>query len=550
MSRGNTLNLERYLTAIVLITVITVLLLATYNIININMRPSQLNLNRALTMVNKAVLSAEFSLGLIKPMNITPTRLQPLSLPRTLYVIGPTSIINTLISAGANPQLLKPIALSGLQSLPNDSMILIDYDYINETMGINAEKLSNILSNLLGRGDLIILYTKSKSYVPLLEDAAAVGWGNYFEKNMRGFKVIGFPVININATSYYIIIYGRPDVLIITPTASNNIYTTNLAIETWQHIVMNNNNPQLNADPTYFDQDPCGILYQEAPSMGLIVIGTGPETFPDLYTGNKYEFDYCIAIPHPNYLPTGTYPTISLDYAGYMNYYSQNNGGNIIIYKAGINLTNGYEIDESNGYNSYMAYVGESSAIQPGNVGCSWFSYSELEIIFNIISETLEFIFEAVTSSDNPVASLTSSLTITPATTYVPSGYLQNIIWEFGIEGYPFCTGASLAANSQYPVGFEIDNGQGMWVLMNGAANTNIAASPVYWSGGLACFPTVLSGNVPGYWNEEFQGVVYFVLEYEPSGSQWNVSLQSINYPEPTGMFTWASAQCGGPAPG
>ena len=110
-----------------------------------------------------------YKLGLLRravarlsPMPVKP---QPLALPATAYVVGPSQFINGLISAGAPKSMIKPITLSDLVSVPNDSIIIIDWDYINESMHVTLNQLAKLLEGVIGRDDLIILYTESPRWV-------------------------------------------------------------------------------------------------------------------------------------------------------------------------------------------------------------------------------------------------------------------------------------------------------------------------------------------------------------------------------------------------
>ncbi len=84
--------------------------------------------------------------------------------------------------------MIKPVNLSELQALPSGSIIIIDWDYVNNTMHETLNQLSNQLRTLIGMKDLIILYTKNSKQTQALEEAIAIAWGG----NYRHSAVIGY----------------------------------------------------------------------------------------------------------------------------------------------------------------------------------------------------------------------------------------------------------------------------------------------------------------------------------------------------------------------
>ncbi|MGC8544198.1 MAG: hypothetical protein ACP5NQ_09665 [Vulcanisaeta sp.] len=90
----------------------------------------------------------------------TPVKSQPLALPVVAYVVGPPQFIGELVDLGVPVSMIRPANLSELSMLPSGSIVVVDWDYVNGTMHELLNQLSNQLQALIGRKDLVILYTK------------------------------------------------------------------------------------------------------------------------------------------------------------------------------------------------------------------------------------------------------------------------------------------------------------------------------------------------------------------------------------------------------
>ena len=431
-----------------------------------------------------------------------PIKPQPLALPATAYVVGPSQFINGLISAGAPQSMIRPITLSNLVSVPNDSIVVIDWDYINESMHVTLNQLAKLLEGVIGRGDLIILYTESPRWVLPLEDAIVVAWGNHYHST-----VIGYPVTAVNASTY-VMAFGGRNYLVINPVQVRYDYTAaiNELIRYWVLVnkVPTSNTYLANLDPTYYDQDECGELLTQIQSQHLNqwFFEYGPGLDQGSQTGNQYKYDYCI---FGVYQPAGQPAYIPVEYLGFNNLEASSSGGNWVSYVVGINMTTAYYIDQENGYNSYMTWTGTGA--EPGSTSCSWFppTTSVLELVLEIAQEAFEFIYDVALASDlsNPVYSLTASLsTVGPG----PEG-TANLVWSIGIENQNwFCTPVSTQAGYYYPVGFGVVNSQGEWYVNPNTVNT--AASPVFYGEGPICYPLTRGNNV-----ENFGSHVYSIFK-------------------------------------
>ncbi len=345
--------------------------------------------------------------------------------------------------------------------------------------------------------------------------------------------VIGYPVMYINGSAY-VVGFGGGNFLVISPVQIRDYYTDTIngLLGEWAGGQARVNPPgiltlNLINDPSYTDEDPCSIT-QGYLSSNNWLFSTGEQVSVSP-TKDVYILDYCVlgAVYHP-----GEGDTIAVNYIGFNNIEINNSNpyGNVGEFRrydvGGINMTTALSIDSKNGYNSYMTWSGAPSAAEPGNTACSWFSYSDLELVISLAQGALEYLFEAATAADpsQPIASLTSSQTITGP----GSGATSNLVWSIGVENPNlFCSPESTRTGGIYPVGFGLTDFQGAWQINPSITNT-AASPPVFFGGGTICYPPITDGYV----EEAFGGSAYFVLQYDPGGSP-QIGLISAQYPTP-----------------
>ncbi|WP_243665495.1 hypothetical protein [Vulcanisaeta sp. JCM 16159] len=141
--------------------------------------------------VNKAVNRVgEAGLGVVNE----PT---PIVINTPIYVVGPTTLTQKLISIGINQSLIKPITINELPSLPNNSIVVIDWSairpllyLINRTMVNAASPAINTLVNLFRRGDLVLI-SVNRSSLPIAELILAFSLAR-----AGGVEVSGFTSVN------------------------------------------------------------------------------------------------------------------------------------------------------------------------------------------------------------------------------------------------------------------------------------------------------------------------------------------------------------------
>jgi len=67
-----------------------------------------------------------------------------------IYVVDPQSSIQELTSAGIPQSLIKPISLSQLPDLPNNSVVVVDWSVVGSYVDANIN--GNVTLNLANRG--------------------------------------------------------------------------------------------------------------------------------------------------------------------------------------------------------------------------------------------------------------------------------------------------------------------------------------------------------------------------------------------------------------
>ncbi|WP_148224644.1 hypothetical protein [Vulcanisaeta moutnovskia] len=436
------------------------------------------------------------------------------SLPSNVHVfmIGPKSLINNLTSMGIPSSSISLITPNELPSILNDSVVIIDWNYVNKTLHMNYDELAKALENSMGRNDLIVIISENPNEVLMLEETIAVAWGNYYRS-----KVIGFPVFPVNGPSY-VVGFGSAG-LIINVIPINQTQRLKLEIEYWYSTT--HKIPMTvgtNFDST--NQDPC--LYIQTNYGGQLngqygwFFSTGLQSIKAYYNGlqSTYQFDYCIIVA--NSMSTGTIPEIPIEYLGFMTYQPGFSGGYFAYYRAGINMTTAWNdyYGVLNGINSYMGYAG-GTGIEPGTITCMPGVLSYISISVPLpLGVTLNFQFQSTASG----ISTTDRNFITDSQ-WTPTVALNDIVWWFAFLNQWTCLPQITSAGAWYPVGFEVDSGA--WALVQGSNKLNTAVSPVYWERGVVCY---------GSYKNSFSSVVYFVLEYQP-GTPWTVKQLSINYP-------------------
>ncbi|MGC8544209.1 MAG: hypothetical protein ACP5NQ_09720 [Vulcanisaeta sp.] len=139
------------------------------------------------------------------------------SINMPIYVVGPSTLTQRLVSAGINQSLIKPVTINQLPELPNNSIIIIDWSVIKPYLIINdpdSEVKINLTSPVIrdfvlafGRGDVVGIYANA-SDESVVEFILAYSWaravGNELVLVGNGFRevlpdyLMAYPVIPVS----------------------------------------------------------------------------------------------------------------------------------------------------------------------------------------------------------------------------------------------------------------------------------------------------------------------------------------------------------------
>jgi hypothetical protein len=125
-------------------------------------------------VVNKPVTQAKANFNAPTPIG-SPINV---SLNVPVYVVGPQTLVQKLVSVGVPQSLIRPIGLNQLPSLPNNSIAIIDWSVIKpyiaySTIGKNitlnlTSPAVGLLASLFAKGDLVLVNV-SRSEAPVAE---------------------------------------------------------------------------------------------------------------------------------------------------------------------------------------------------------------------------------------------------------------------------------------------------------------------------------------------------------------------------------------------
>ena len=158
-----------------------------------------------------------------------------------MYVVGPQSLIQRLVSIGVPQSLIKPINLSQLPSLPGNSTVLIGYSVIKPSVvvgvvngGVKLNLTSPVialLTGLVAKGDLIMLYGNSSDLMAmeyLLAYTWARKYGTLYLNYLNGHGIpsnylVAYPIIPINSKEALAVAFGGPYYLVIGPAMPRDV---------------------------------------------------------------------------------------------------------------------------------------------------------------------------------------------------------------------------------------------------------------------------------------------------------------------------------------
>ncbi|WP_460173338.1 hypothetical protein [Vulcanisaeta sp. JCM 14467] len=138
----------------------------------------------------------------------------------SIYVVGSSVLVQRLVGLGINQSLIKFVTISELPSLPNGSVVVIDWSLISPgliinrsgTIYVNTSSANfRLVSGLIGRGDFLIVHGNA-SDVPAIELVLTTAWSRAFNTS-----VAAMPVPRSLSGLGYVVAYGNSHALIIGP---------------------------------------------------------------------------------------------------------------------------------------------------------------------------------------------------------------------------------------------------------------------------------------------------------------------------------------------
>lgn len=83
-------------------------------------------------------------LGVAKPARLEPPAQQPLMFS-TAYVVGPSSFAASLAASAPRSSIRSVGGLGQAPRLPNGSVLIIDWDYVNQSLQVGPRRLADML---------------------------------------------------------------------------------------------------------------------------------------------------------------------------------------------------------------------------------------------------------------------------------------------------------------------------------------------------------------------------------------------------------------------
>ncbi|GGI69508.1 hypothetical protein [Vulcanisaeta souniana] len=282
----------------------------------------------------------------------------PISLNIPIYVVGPSTLVQRLVSAGINQSLIKPVTVNELPSLPGNSLVVIDWSVIGPGLITNVSGLVHVNVNstnfklireLIKRGDFVVIHGNA-SEVSVIELVLAVAWSRAYNTS-----IIAIPVPKYLNGLDYVIAYGNNKVLVIGPHSLSA--ALNIASKFWTPIITKTPTP----DPS---DDLCAELSVSATKQPSQISSTayaivyGQQSYEDSL-GN-FVVDFCLSW---SVLVYNDYNGYSAGYAELYNYiaYSPFSGTQIEYLKSFQDALASYVV-----YEYEMGYISASQL--PGDV--------------------------------------------------------------------------------------------------------------------------------------------------------------------------------------
>ena len=325
-----------------------------------------------------------------------------------VYVVGPQSLIQRLVGVGVPQSLIKPVNLSQLSALPGNSTILIGYSVIEPSVVVGVvngrvklnltSPLINLLTGLVAKGDLIMLYGNSSDLMAM-EYLLAYTWAkkygilfNMMSSSAPIGYLIAYPEIPISGKEALAAAFGGPNYLIIGPAMPRDILRAVITYMALRHLPVSLgqvNGAELSlsmikanlqsSSPSQDTPDVCYSIYSNYSkaaelSSGIYESGNyyfiwllpmmGSSSYPwygfaGYSDGNgTFYYDTCLVISNQVGSPPGPYPYVPLYVYGYVGYRLSetmaNNGGEVLSETGTIDYYTSYRYYNESITNSFV----------------------------------------------------------------------------------------------------------------------------------------------------------------------------------------------------
>ncbi|PLC69079.1 hypothetical protein B7L70_00525 [Vulcanisaeta sp. EB80] len=309
-----------------------------------------------------------------------------------IYVVGPQSLTQRLVSVGVPQSLIKPVSLGQLSSLPGNSTVIIDYSVIEPSVVVgvvNGEMKLNLtspvidlLTSLIAKGDLVMLYGNS-SDLPVMEYLLAYSWARrygvlYMMSSSVPFDyLIAYPIIPIGSKKALAVAFGGPHYLVIGPVIPSELAEAVAMYESLSYSFSIASLFSSLPDPEAYYLDLCYYIYEWYHSVDYYLNGKwdsdsyfiwafpilGPHSYepPSIMgysdgNGTLY-YDTCLEISTQVWV-TATPPNIPAYVYGYVGYRlsetAANNGGEVLSETGTIDYYTSYRYYNESITNSFV----------------------------------------------------------------------------------------------------------------------------------------------------------------------------------------------------
>ena len=493
-----------------------------------------------------------------------------ISLNVSVYVVGPQSLTQRLVSVGVPQSLIKPIGLNQLPSLPNNSIAIIDwsaikpyiaYSTVNRNTTLNLTSLViDLLTSLIAKGDLVILYGNT-SNLPTMDYLLAYTWARKYGILASSEYLIALPTIPVGSKDALAVAFGGPYYLVIWPVMPRYMVKAIMTYMALKHLPISRG--QVNgaglslsmikanlqsSSPSQDPEDVCGYIYsqyyQNAASVSSGVyessnsyfiwllpimnwygrIQTGVQGYSD---GNgTFYYDTClevstqVIVAAPSYVPLYVYGYVDYDPTSTMT----NNGGEVLSETGTIDYYTSYEYYNESITNSIIAGPASTANVQPQPT-----------------SSTTSY------SISVPSGSESISLNYGPSTQAYgyPAG---NVTWTFNLNN-------ANTPNNDYCNDFEDPTPN--WIMPSFSSSQQYAYLPVYMSAKVMTSSQIVPIGPCYYYNNTYEYIWVdggWWLFAQPKGSGIGLTSASYGFYEQSGyvsgVTSWSTLEpfyCEGP---